>query len=443
MTAQQTFRIVIVGAGYGGVAAARRLAELGQGRYHITLVDQHDYHLLQFGLHEAAVGKIAPETLALPLSDLLRGTGVHIRQARVTGFDFTARAALTSAGPIPYDILVIATGSRTATYGIPGVREHAYTLKSLDDALALRAAIGAALARAATPDPEAARQALTFVVVGAGMTGVELAAEMAERLPDMAESAASAGLSRHLVRIVLVEVAYHVLPGWDAETVADASAALRALGVELYLGSRVTAVEPGKVYLASGEVIEADTIIWTGGVEARAEVAAAGLKTGDRRAVVVDETLAVRDHPGVYAIGDAALIRDPRSGRIAPPSAQLAVQQGEAVAANIHAVLNGRRPQPYMPRATGWLVSVGSRAGVGNLGPLRVWGPFARLLKIGSELRYLWRLGGLRLALERGPRLLAGYGRFALVRALPGLTKDEGRRTKALRRPPFVVRHSS
>ncbi len=412
-------RIVIVGAGYGGLAAARRLAGPSRGRYNVTVVDQHDYHLLQFELHEAAVGKITAEALALPLRDLVRGTGVRFRQARATSFDFADRVVQTNEGPIPYDILVIATGSRTATNAIPGVREYALTLKSLDDVLRLRAAIAAALARAAHANMDVARRALTFVIAGAGMTGVELAAEMAERLPEMAEAV---GLSRHLVRIVLVELSYHILPGWDAEMVAYASAVLQALGVELYLGARVTAVEPGQVHLASGEVLAADTIVWTGGVQACAEVAASGLKTGERQAAVVDATLAAPDHPDVYVIGDAAFIRDPRSGRVALPSAQLAVEQGKAVAANIHAALTGGQPQPYVPRAAGWLVSLGGHAAVGNVGPLRVWGPLARLLKTGSELRYLWMLGGPRLMLARGLRLHTDYrpvrGLLALGRRL-------------------------
>jgi len=412
-------RIVIVGAGYGGLAAARRLADLGRERYNITVVDQHDYHLLQFELHEAAVGKIAAAALALPLRDLLRGTDVRLRQARAAGFDFAGKAVLTDVGPIPYDILVIATGSRTATNGIPGVREYALTLKSLDDALRLRAAIAAALVRAAHASVDAARRALTFVVAGAGMTGVELAAEMAERLPEMAEAV---GLSRHLVRIVLVELSYHVLPGWDAEMVAYASAVLQSLGVELVLGARVIAVEPGQVHLASGEMLAADTIVWTGGVQAHDEVAVSGLKTGERGAAVVDATLAALDQPGVYVIGDAAFIRDPRSGQVALPSAQLAVEQGKAVAANIHAALTGGQPQPYVPRAAGWLVSLGGHAAVGNVGPLRVSGLLARLLKTGSELRYLWMLGGPGLMLARGLRLHTGYrpvrGLLALGRRL-------------------------
>jgi NADH dehydrogenase len=408
-------RIVIVGAGYGGIAAARRLASLGQGRYAITLLDQRDHHLLQFALPEVAVGKIAADTLAVPLRDLFQDSDVRICQTRVTGFDLPAKAVQTAGGPIPYDILVIATGSRTATYGIPGVREHAYMLKSLEDALALRAAIKAAFARAAQSDPQAVRRALTFVVVGAGMTGVELAAEMAERLPPMAEAT---GLSRHLVRIILVERAYHVLPGWEAKMASDALTALQMLGVELVLGSYVMAVRPDGVLLATGEALRADTVIWTGGVETGAEIAASGLPTGERRAILVDESLAVIGHAGVYAIGDAALVRDPRSGQIAPPSAQLAVQQGEAVAHYIHAALTSGHPRPYVPKAAGWLVSVGSRSGVGSLGPLPVRGRIARWLKAGSQVRYLWRLGGLRLVLTHGPGLLAGH---RLRGVLPGL----------------------
>lgn len=410
-------RIVIVGAGYGGIAAARCLASLGQGRYAITLLDQRDYHLLQFALPEVAVGKTAPEALIVPLRDLFQDSDVHICQTRVTGFDLPAKAIQTASGPIPYDILVIATGSHTATYGIPGVREHAYMLKSLEDALALRAALEAALARAAQSSPQVARQALTFVVVGAGMTGVELAAEMAECLPQMAKAA---GLSQHLVRVILVERAYYVLPGWGAKMALDALTALQALGVELVLGSQVMVVRPDGVALVTGEVLQANTVIWTGGIEAGAEVAASGLPTGERRAILVDETLVVIGHANGVDIGDAALVRDPRSGQLAPPSAQLAVQQGEAVAHHIHAVLNDGHPRPYVPKAAGWLVSLGSRSGVGSLGPLPVRGRIARWLKAGSQVRYLWRLGGLRLVLAHAPGLLAGHRLIGALHRLKG-----------------------
>ncbi len=407
-------KIVIVGAGYAGIAAARRLARLSQGRYAITLIDQHDYHLLQFALHKVAVGKITPEALVVPLHGLFHGLNVHIDQARVTGFDFTAKTVQADTGPIPYDILIIATGSRTATYGIPGVLKYAYQLKSLEDALRLRAAIETAFVQAARSDLQRARQALTFIVVGAGMTGIELAAEMAEHLPQRAKAL---GLSRHLVRIILVELAYHVLPGWKARLASDALTALQTLGVELYLGSHVVAVRPDGVILATGEVLQGDTVIWTGGIEAGAEVATSGLPIGERKAIRVDETLAVIGHSDIYAIGDTALIRDPRSGRNVLPSAQLAVQQGEAAAYNIYAVLNGGQPQPYIPRAIGWLVSVGSHNGVGTLGPVPVRGAIARWLKTASELRYLWQLGGLRLMLTHGATLLAGRGPIS---ALPG-----------------------
>ena len=413
MTGKQKTTVVIAGMGYAGLAAARSLAH--DDKVRVILIDRHAYHLLQFQLHEAAVNKIDAETLALPMETVLPPE-VEFVKAQINGFDFKTRSVLTDHGDYAYDRLIIALGSQPATYNIPGLSEHALMLKSLAHAQSIHNHLAAVLARLSanrsTPYP--------IVIGGAGITGVELVAELAEGLKALAHDY---DLRSRDLKIVLVEAAPTVLPGFDRNTINEATHVLKQLGVEIRTHTTIKRVEADRVWVKpigsdQPEAIATETIIWTGGVQANQAVLNSGLTLGERGAALVDEHLRSVDHPEVLLVGDNALVHDPRTGEIAIPCGQLAAQQGAYAAQQILADLSGNTPRPYLPHMDGLLISLGSYAGVGTVGPVWVKQLIARLMKIGAETRYLFDIGGVTLVLARG--LLLRHEVVALTRTLSG-----------------------
>ncbi len=416
MNANGQLKVVVAGAGYAGLAAVRSLSRQQCG-FQVMLIEQHDYHLLQFQLHEAAANKIDVESLALPLRSLLPHS-IKFAQARITNFDFDRRSVKTDCGDFPYDRLIIALGSQAATYNIPGLNEHVLMLKSVKNARQIRGHFEILLSGLKT------RSSLVpypIVIGGAGITGVELAAELSEGL---AHSTREDDLDRHVVKIILIESASTVLPGFDRKTIAEAARSLARLGVEVRTGTLVERVEADRVIVrpigsATPEEIETETLIWTGGVRAHSLITHSGLKIGERGAAIVDEYLRAVDHPEVLVIGDGAVVRDPRDGHIVIPCGQLAVKQGQYVAKEILADVNGDVHQPYLPLMDGLLISLGSYAGVGTIGPVWVRRLIARLAKIGAETRYLYNVGGVRLVSSRWLGLRHEW--VAVVRGLRNL----------------------
>jgi NADH dehydrogenase len=414
MATEKKFTIVIAGAGYAGLAAARTLAHEKDIR--VVLINKHAYHLLQFQLHEAAVNKIDTDTLALPMKYVLPRE-VEFVKAQITGFDFKTRAVRTDRGDFDYDRLIIALGSQPATYNIPGLSEHALMLKSVANARSIRGHLEMTLSALAsatrsTPYP--------IVIGGAGITGVELATELAEGLKGLERRYA---LNRHAIQVVLVEAASTVLPGFDQKTIGEAARVLQKLQVDVRTGTAIERVAADQVWVKPigsdrSEEIETSTVIWTGGVRANALVLNSGLTLGERGAAVVDEYLRSIDFPEVSVVGDNAVVRDPRNGRVAIPCGQLAAQQGKYAARQISTDLNGDVEQPYIPHLDGLLISLGSYAGVGTVGPVWVRQLTARAMKIGAETRYLFNIGGMPLVLARG--LLLRHEFVALTRRLQG-----------------------
>ncbi len=392
-------RIVVLGAGYGGLTCALRLGRrLGSavraGELEIVLVDRNPYHLLETRLHEAAVRGVE---VTIPIAKLLQRRPVRFIRADVTGLDIERRSVRTESGPIPYDALVIALGSKSASYGIPGLREHAFELKTLDDARGLKAHLEARFAEATgEPDPERRRRLRRVVIGGAGLTGVELATELTERIRDLTGVPLGAPDGGE---VVLLEAANRILLAHDHATARSAHRVLRRAGIRIVTDVRLLEVRKNAVALSSDEVLPVGTVVWTGGVRVPEIFQEAGFRTGEKGRVVVGETLQVEGAPNVYAIGDAALARDPNSGEPIPMAAQFALQQGRVVADNLVARRAGDRPIPYRPRILGEVISLGKHLATGWLalgwiGRLRLTGFLASLLKRAIAERHLallWR----------------------------------------------------
>lgn len=392
-------KVVVLGAGYGGLTCALRLGrrlkdEARSGKVDLHLVDRHPYHLLETRLHEAAA---RGTEVTIPLSQILAGRPVRFTQASITGLDMAARCVLTDAGEVPFDILVIALGANSFDFGIPGVQEHAFELKTLDDALELRAHMEERFSAAESESDIGTQNWLRRVVIGgAGLTGVELATELAERVEDLTDR--DLGVSGG-GEIVLVEAADRILPGSDPSLGKRSEEALRKAGIRLLTGTRLERIRSDAVELSTGEVLKAGTIAWTAGVRASKLLETPGLTTASQGRVVVDRTLKAESVEGVYVIGDAAYAVDPDTGDPVPMAAQFALQQGRRAADNIVARLRGKPEEPYEPKVLGEVISLGRHLAtgwfaLGWIGRLRMTGFLASLLKRAIQERHLvllWR----------------------------------------------------
>lgn len=398
-------RIVVLGAGYGGITCALRLARWvrrrrGEGAVELILVDRNPYHLLETRLHEAAARGVE---VTIPIAGLIRDRGIRFVAGEVEELDLAAKRVRVVGGELEYDVLVVALGSKTAYYGIPGLEEHAFALKTLEDAQSLKANVERRLAEALGEADVARRRWLRRVVIGGGgLTGVELAMELAERIEELTGRRLG---EEEGGEVVVLEAGERLLPGSDRKIGERAAKLLRERRVQVVTGVRVEGVGPDEVRLSTGEVLRAGTIVWTGGVQVADLLRRSGAETGRQGRVLVEETLEVKGFPGVYAIGDAALAVNPRTGEPVPMAAQFALQQGRLAAENIIARLEGRPARAYQPRVLGEVVSLGRHLAVGWLalgwfGRLRFAGFLMSLLKRAIAEKHLLLLWKERKAWE-------------------------------------------
>ncbi|MGI5836536.1 MAG: NAD(P)/FAD-dependent oxidoreductase [Chloroflexota bacterium] len=397
-------RIVIAGAGYGGLNTAlqleSRLSSSTRDDWEILLVDRNSYHQHIILIHEVAANSRAPEEVMVPFANILNGKRISFIKGEVSGVDLQAHEITVGSRRIEYDRLVIALGSESSFFGIPGANENTLTLKSVDDARRINAHIKRmfALARWATPEDRV--PLLNFVVCGGGYSGVELTGELADWLPELA---ADYDVPYSKVRLIIVEAAPTILFGYPAGLPRQASEMLLKKGVELRLGSPVARIEPNMVYVKSGDMIPSRTIIWTGGVEASPMLAQWGLQTGAKGRAVVNGYLESVNNPGVYLVGDNCLVTNPSTGRPLAPSAQIALQEASIVADNIAAGLLDEPRRVFRPGSTAELFSVGRSRAFALIGRVAFDGYPARLLKEASALRYYLSIGGPGMVIGKTP----------------------------------------
>jgi NADH dehydrogenase/putative oxidoreductase len=363
--------VVIVGAGFGGLAAARCLRWC---KARVTLIDRRNYHLFQPLLYQVATASLSPADIATPIRTLLRqqfNTTVHY--GRVIGIDRQAKAVLLDDRRLSYDYLVLATGARHDYFGKDEWEDTAPGLKKIDDATAIRRRILVAFekAEACTDDIERAAL-LTFVVVGAGPTGVELSGAIAEL--------ARQGMERDFrrfdpgaVRVILVQAGPRVLPTFPETLSARAKAALEGLGIEVRLDSRVSAMDAAGVMIGE-ERIAARTVLWAAGVAASPAAKWLGAAADRAGRIKVRPDLSVPEAADVFAIGDTALVEQ-SGGMPVPGLAPAARQGGEYVARVIRARIEGRAaPGLFRYRHLGSMATIGRKAAIAELGSLKLWG---------------------------------------------------------------------
>jgi NADH dehydrogenase len=371
---ERLHRVVIVGAGFGGLETAHRLAGAPVS---ITLVDRRNHHLFQPLLYQVATASLATSEIAWPIRYLLRDRAeVTTLFATVSGVDADGHRVLLDDGDaLPYDTLVLATGARHAYFGHDEWEPFAPGLKTLEDATTLRRRILVAFERAEREtDPQRRAALLTFVIVGAGPTGVELAGTIAELAQDTLPPDFR-NIDTHKARVVLIEAGPRVLAGFTDDLSAYAQRALESIGVELVLGQAVTECSAdGVVY--GGHSLQAKTLIWAAGV--RASPAAEWLNAASDRAgrLQVQSDLTVSGHPDIFAIGDTVIVAD-ADGKPVPGIAPAAKQQGRYVANCIKARLRGETPAPFRYRHAGSLAQIGKRKAVIEFGSIKLRGTIA------------------------------------------------------------------
>ena len=381
-----THHVVILGAGFGGLQAATSLA--GVPGVHLTVIDQRNHHLFQPLLYQVATAALSPDDIASPIRGILASNpAAEVLMETVTGLDPANRTVQCGARRVGYDTLIVATGSEPSYFGHKDWREAAPGLKDLDDALALRSRILGAFEQAAVAAAADRAALLTFVLVGAGPTGVEMAGAIAE-LAHTVLASDFHGIALPSARIVLIEAGPRVLGQFPPDLSANAAADLEALGVEIRTNTSVTAIEPGAVHLGH-ETLAAATTIWTAGVKATPVATWLGVKPGHGGQVPVTPGLRVPGHPDIFVIGDAALATN-RRGKPFPGLAPVAKQQGHYVARTIARSLG--RPHPrrrFRYRDYGTLATIGRGKAVAEFGSIHLTGRPAWLLWAGAHIFFL------------------------------------------------------
>ena len=355
--------VVIVGAGFGGLRAARALR---RAPVQVVLVDRNNYHLFQPLLYQVATAGLEPEQIAKPVRAILRGQqNLDFRMVEVTGVDLAGRRVLTSDSPIPYDFLIIAAGAETNFFGLSGVERHGFGLKDVSDAVRIRNQVLACFERAMLePDPERRRALLTFVVVGGGPTGVEMAGALAE-LTRLVLVKDYPRLNLKDVRVLLLEAGDRVLLGMPPRLSEIAAATLWKKHVEVRHGATVADFDGSCARLKSGEVIPARTLVWAAGVRAAPLVGGLGVPTARLGRVPVMPTLQLAAHAEVFVVGDAAYLE--AAGEPLPMMAPVAIQMAETVADNIARRLRGEPAVPFRYRNPGSLATIGRNAAVARI----------------------------------------------------------------------------
>jgi NADH dehydrogenase len=387
--------IVVAGAGYAGLHVALRLTARLRNNpaVRLTLVDRHDYHQALTELPRVAAGTRAADAVRIPLEDVL-AKRVRFVQSEISGFDLPGQRLLTRAGPIDWNRLVLALGSRPNDFAIPGMAERALSLYSANDAQRVWAAVNRALDdAAAAADPEGQRRLATVVVGGGGATGVELAGELAEMLPKVASGH---GLAPDRPAVLLVEAGPTILAGSSPQLIDNATRILSDLGVQVRTNAMVAAATKEGFRLKGGQLVQGGVFVWAGGVKAPELVMGSGLPIGHNGRVKVDQYLRVLDHPEVYVAGDLASVVDPRTGHVLPPLAQVALEEGETVARNLDAELEDRPLEAFTFHDKGFVVSVGTRRGVADIAGIASGGRLAHLLKDLIEWEYRQSVTHLR-----------------------------------------------
>lgn len=390
-------KILILGGGYGGIMSAVRLQkELGSDEAEVTLVNKHNYHYQTTWLHENAAGTLHHDKTRIMIDSIIDMNKINFVQDTVVEIKKDEKRVILENQELTYDYLVIALGSDPETFGIQGLKENAFSIRSINSVRKIREHIDYSFARynnEGQPD-----DLITIVVGGAGFTGIEFVGELADRVPELCREY---DIPREKVRIVNIEAAPTVLPGFDEELVEYAINNLERRGIEFLVSTPIKECNEDGVILANGEEIKAATIVWTGGVRGNHLVEEAGFETMRGR-VKVEKDLRMPGFDYIFVAGDCALIIDEEANRPYPPTAQIAIQQAFTIGRNIKALMNGGKLEEFKPDIKGTVASLGKGEAIGKVGNKKLFGATASAMKKVIDNRYLFLLGGVPMVIKKG-----------------------------------------
>jgi len=382
--------VVIVGAGFGGLETAQRLRN---APVRITLLDRQNYHLFQPLLYQVAIAGLVPSQIAYPLRTIFRKQkNLTFQMGEVSSIDFDACYVRSNGSVIAYDYLVLAVGGQTNFFGLQGVEENGFQLKSIENATGTRNHLLRVFERASREaDPELRKALLTFVVVGGGPTGVETAGALAELITHvLAKDYPEMNLNE--VRVLLVEATGTVMTAYPDELRKATTKLLESKNVEILLNTRLTDYNGRQITLADGSSLDACTLIWTAGVRAAAITDRLGVQQAAAGRVRVGPTLQLPQHSEVFVIGDAAYAEDEK-GQPLPMLATVAQQQAKTAARNIQKLLKGEKLDPFHYKDPGLLATIGRNAAVARIWGLSFSGFIAWVIWVGL---HIFRLIGFR-----------------------------------------------
>jgi NADH dehydrogenase len=371
--------LVVLGAGYGGLTTAVKLEENTKDLedVEIVLVDHNDYHQFLHLAYEIVTNVKKVSDLTIPMTELLEKRKIRFFQATVQEIDLVNKVIRTDKGDLPYYEIVIALGSEPNYFHTQGAKENSFSVNSVEAAARIRDE----LKKAFMQDKDA-----KIVVGGGGFTGVELAGEIADEFRCC---------------VTIIEGSNTLLQSWDIpEFSTKVAEVLTKMGANLVLGRRIAEIKPGVVVLDDGSQIESSLVIWAAGVQASSVVSRSGLKTGKNKRVIINAFCEADGFPGVYVVGDCALVVDSKTGSILPQCIEIALQQADTVATNLCADVTGGQRVAFVPKFGGLILTVGESYGIGRIFGVEIEGRLAQMVKRIIHLRYVYQITGLGKVLK-------------------------------------------
>ncbi|TCN21331.1 NADH dehydrogenase [Mesobacillus foraminis] len=396
-------KIVILGAGYGGLMTATRLQkQIGVNEADIVLVNKNDYHYETTWLHEASAGTLHHDRVRYDIRDVIDRQKVEFVQGTVEEIKTEENRVILENGDIVYDYLVIALGGESETFGIKGLKEYAFSIVNVNAARQIREHIEYQFATYNT-EAEKKDERLSIVVGGAGFTGIEFLGELANRIPELCREY---DVDFHKVKVICVEAAPTVLPGFDPELVNYAVSYLEKKGIEFRIGTAIKEALPDGIIVAKGEdqveEIKASTVVWAAGVRGNSIIEKSGIEAMRGR-VKVQPDLRVPGHDNMFVVGDCSLIINEEINRPYPPTAQIAMQQGEVCARNIAALVRGKNElETFKFDNKGTVCSLGEDDAIGVAFGKKIVGAKASFMKKMIDNRALYMIGGASMVLKKG-----------------------------------------
>jgi NADH dehydrogenase len=379
-------RIVIVGGGFAGLNAAKGLGSAGD--VDVTLIDKHNHHLFQPLLYQVAMAGLSPADIAAPIRGLLSGhQNIHVLLGEVRTLDFNQRIVTADIGEFPYDYLILSCGAAHSYFGHDDWEEFAPGLKTLEQAIEIRRRVLVAFENAErASDAEERRKYLTFVIVGGGPTGVELAGAIGE-MSRFTLVKDFRSINAKSARVILLEAGPRILSMFSEIQAERAVRDLENLGVQVWTSSKVTSIDASGVQVGT-ERLESATVLWAAGVKASPLAAGAGLKVDKQGRVPVQSDLSIEGHPEVFVAGDQALFTH-QTGNPLPGTAPVAMQQGRYLARTILAELKGEQRRPFRFIDKGQMATIGRSKAILEMGSLRLSGFPAWLMWLAVHIYYL------------------------------------------------------